>query len=156
MPVRKKNRQPSGSNSLLIFLAIVVALALISIVAAYFITDEEDKIKTEKTDSPTKTIGQGKEELNGTWVSKYDGTMLTIKGLDVVFEMPSVDEAQKITGSISIEKNIITFLPSEGPCGNEEGHYFYSIDQKGELFFKLIKDKCQNREDLMSMTWFKL
>jgi len=146
MPSRKKNRRFTGSNSLLIFLAIVVALALISMVVAYFIAGDKEM----------KSINQGNAELNGTWVSHYDGTMLTIKGLDVVFEMPSVDEAEKITGSINIEKNIVTFLPSEGLCGNEEGHYLYSIDQDGELFFKLIKDKCQGREDLMSMTWFRL
>lgn len=146
MPVRKKNRRPLGNNSIFIFLAIVILLALISIITAYFITDNKNE----------KTNNQGNTELNGTWVSHYDGTMLTIKGLEVVFEMPSVDEAQKITGSISIEKNIVTFLPMEGKCGNEEGHYLYSIDQKGELFFKLIKDKCQSREELMSMTWFKL
>jgi hypothetical protein len=149
MPARKKTRRSTRNNSILIFVAIVIALALISVVAAYFITNKKD-------DSSIKKNNQGNGELNGTWVSHYDGTMLTINGLEVVFEIPSVDETQKTTESISIEKNIVSFLPSEGPCGNEEGHYLYSIDQNGELFFKLIKDKCKNRVDLMSMTWFRL
>lgn len=151
MSERKKNRRTTGSNSLLIFIAIVIVLAIISIVAAYFITDEKDEAKSE-----TEATSENANELNGTWVSNYDGTLLTIKGTDVVFEMPSVDESSKIKGNILLEKNIVTFLPSDGPCGIEEGHYLYSIDENGELFFKLIKDKCKSREERMSMTWFKL
>jgi hypothetical protein len=156
MPTRKKTKRKQINNNVIIFLAIVIVLALISVVIAYFVTDKE----SDAAAIPNKTVQQNEKQntsvLEGTWVSNYDGTMLTIKGQKVTFEMPSVDDRGKINGSINIEKNIVTFFQTDGPCGNEEGHYLYSIDQKKELFFKLIKDNCTSRKELMSMTWFKL
>jgi len=156
MPTRKKTNRKQINNNVLIFLAIVIVLALISVVIAYFIADK----KGDEANNTNKTVQKNEKNiisvLEGTWVSHYDGTMLTIKGQKVTFEMPSVDDRGKINGEINIEKNIVTFFQTDGPCGKEEGHYLYSIDQKKELFLKLIKDNCSSRKELMSMTWFKL
>ncbi len=144
MTAIKRRPKKTVNNNLFIFLAIIIVLALISVIAAYFLTE-----KTEPQDQPVTPI-------EGTWVSNYNGTMLTIKGLTMVLELPAVDKSTVIKGKIAVEKNIVTFIYEDGPCKNVEGHYQYTFDVKGELFFKLIKDKCPSRQELMSASWFKL
>jgi hypothetical protein len=123
-------------------------LAIISVIAAYYLSGEDNKHEN-RTDVITNPI-------EGTWVSNYNGTMLTIEGRTVTLESPSVDDFNKITGKIIIEENIVTFTYENGSCKDLEGHYLYSIDEKGELFFKLIKDSCPHRLEVMTKTWFAL
>jgi len=155
---RKPRRINNGQNNLLIFFAIVIVLAIISIVIAYFYMGEEntgsEQVQEQQTN--TEVLNPIPPELVGIWVSNYDGRMLTISGLKLTLEAPSVDDAEKINGQITIEANIVTFTYASGSCENMEGHYLYSINNNGELFFKLIKDKCKSREERMTMSWFKL
>lgn len=155
-PPKKRSRKAAGkNNNLLIFFAIVLILAIISVVAAYYLSGEDSNsihAKINETEEASKEV----TPLEGTWVSNYDGTMLTIEGRDITFESPSVDESSKVTGVIAVEENIVTFNDKIGSCKNIEGHYLYSIDAKGELFFKLIKDSCPKRLETMTVSWFKL
>ncbi len=155
---RKSRRVNNGQNNLLIFFAIVIVLAIISIIVAYFYMSEDNPgpEQAQEQQTGTEIINPGITEIEGTWVSNYDGRMLTIDGLRITIESPSVDDAEKINGQISIEANIVTIVYASGYCENMEGHYLYSINDNGELFFKLIKDKCKSREERMTMTWFKL
>lgn len=149
---RKTAKAKNGQNKLFIFFAIILVLAIISTIIAFYYQDEyAESGPVEQTQAPAQITS-----LEGTWVSNYDGKMLTISGLNVALESPSVDESGKISGSISIEDNIVTFMYKSGICKNMEGHYLYSINEDGELFFKLIKDSCENRIEIMTMTWFKL
>lgn len=150
MSPRKKTTRSSagGSNNVILFFAIVLVLAIISVVAAYYLSGEENKQENETT--------VGNNPIEGTWVSNYNGTMLTIEGLTITVESPSVNESHKVTGKISIEENIVTFTYENGSCKDIEGHYLYSINEKKELFFKLIKDSCPHRLEVMTMTWFAL
>ncbi len=54
---------------------------------------------------------------------------LSINGMNITIESPSVDEIGKITGKISVEDNIISFVYTTGLCENMEGHYLYSINE---------------------------
>ncbi|NOX86447.1 MAG: hypothetical protein GXO86_10885 [Chlorobi bacterium] len=144
MATTRRHSKKTGNNNLFIFLAIIIVLALISIIAAYFLTD--------KTASQDQTV----TPIEGTWVSNYNGTMLTVNGLTITLELPAVDKSTIIKGKIAVEKNIVTFIYEDGPCNNIEGHYQYTFDVKGELFFKLIKDNCPSRQELMSASWFKM
>lgn len=157
-PSKRRSRKPAGkNNNFLVFLAIIIVLAIISMVAAYFINGDESRPTTTSDDIQViKKTDNRITPIEGTWVSNYDGTMLTIEGLTVVFESPSVDESSKISSNISVEENIVTFIDESGACKNIEGHYLYSLDENGELFFKLIKDKCPKRQELMTMSWFKI
>jgi len=149
----QKRTKKTGSNSILIFLAIIIVLALIYFISAYLKMDKtEEKEKTVEPKTQTEVI----VPIEGTWVSNYNGTMLTIKGLTLTMELPGVDESKVIKGKIVLEKNNITFIYESGSCKGVEGHYQYTLNKKGELFFKLIKDNCPSRQELMSASWFKL
>lgn len=141
----KTKKTNPGGNNLILFFAIIVVLAIVSMVVAYFYSGEKKPDEVQQT-----------TQIEGTWVSNYDGAMLTIEGYNITLESPSVDNGNLIRGSISLEKNIVTFIFENGPCDGIEGHYLYTIDEEGLLFFKLIKDECSGRRDRMSMKWFKL
>jgi len=161
---KKKN------NSFVVFLIVVIVLALLSFGISYFMLNKEKAIETEAVETTVpmqdKVVPddpQKKEDvvemnhLQGTWVSNYDGTMLTIMGSDCTFESPSVDSPQKTKGTIQVNKSIVTFVfGGNNPCSTSEGHYEFQLEGNGEVFFKKIKDPCQMRSELMSASWFRL
>ena len=161
---RKKRKSADKNNQLFVFLAIIIFIAIISMVAAYFFMDNEPEnitdvptIENQVTEQPTQELASV-AQIEGTWVSNYDGAMLTISGFSFSIELSGVDAASKMTGTLSVEGNIVTFVFASvnEACKNIEGHYLYSIEDNGELFFKLIKDSCASRRERMSATWFKL
>lgn len=163
---RKRKAKKTTLNGVWIFLAIVIVIAIVSMLLRYFWISEEkpdvpllpaqEKVKETKTTS-TVTPVQPKE-IQGIWVSNYDGAMLTISGFDFELELSGVDETEKIGGNLAVEGNIVTFVYTSGTkaCKGPEGHYLYSIDESGELSFKLIKDTCDSRKERMTASWFKL
>ncbi len=155
MATRKRLSKKTGNNNLLIFFAIVIALALISMIAAYFMTDKTEGEGKQQPKEIIKTEKPATVLFEGTWVSNYNGTMLTIKGLTFTLESPAVDESTILKGKISIEKDTVTFIYESGTCKGTEGKYQYTLNDKGELFFKLIRDNCSSRKELMTASWFK-
>ena len=94
-PRKKTVRSSAGkSNNVILFFAIILVLAIISVIAAYYLSGEDNNHEN-RTDVITNPI-------EGTWVSNYNGTMLTIEGRTVTLESPSVDDFNKITGKIII------------------------------------------------------
>jgi len=161
---RKKRKSADKNNQLFVFLAIIIFIAIISMVVAYFFMDNEPENTTDVPTIENQVTEQSTQDLasvaqiEGTWVGNYDGAMLTISGFSFAIELSGVDAASKMTGTLSVEGNIVTFVFASGneACKNIEGHYLYSIEDSGELFFKLIKDSCASRRERMSATWFKL
>ncbi len=157
-------------NSFLIFMVVVVVLALISFAISYFVLDQDKEIqkKVAELEEPIKTNpieGEVSDQeglntmaqLSGTWVSNYDGTMLSIQGNTCVFESPAVDSPEKVTGTIQVNKSIITIVyTGKHSCGSTEGHYEYQKEGEAGVFFKKIKDNCNSRSELMSASWFRL
>jgi len=162
---KKKTTKP-GNNTLWGFLAIIIVIAILSMVVSYFWVDTEkpdvflipQQDKQETVKSGTTPAEEPVSVINGTWVSNYDGAMLTISGRSITLELPGVDESGKIKGNITYEENTVTFIYESGTssCKGAEGHYLYSIDNNGELFFKLIKDDCESRKERMTASWFTL
>ncbi|PKP30974.1 MAG: hypothetical protein CVT99_10790 [Bacteroidetes bacterium HGW-Bacteroidetes-16] len=164
---RKSKNTP---NSFLIFMVVVVILALISFAISYFVLDQDKEIqkKVAELEEPIKTNpieGEVSDQeglntmaqLSGTWVSNYDGTMLSIQGNTCVFESPAVDSPEKVTGTIQVNKSIITFVfTGQHSCGSTEGHYEYQKEGEAGIFFMKIKDNCSSRSELMSASWFRL
>lgn len=163
MPVRSRPGRPpkSKNNSLWIFLAIIIVIAIISMFISYLWLDEKkpdvnpvpevEQQEEVKTSSETSPISQ----IEGSWASNYDGAILTITGLNFTIETSGVDVSQKTTGSLSIEGNIVTFVYTSGKvCKGSEGHYLYGIEESGDIFFSLIKDICESRKERMSASWF--
>ncbi len=163
---KKKNK---GNGQLIKFVLVVLFIAIISVLIAYFYTNRE-KFKITETienmmNSSSDTVGITKiikkqvkdNPIKGTWVSNYDGTMLTIKGDSFTLEMPSVDVSSKIKVKILIEKTIATFIndANSKSCSSIEGHYSFSFEND-ELIFSLIKDECDIRINRMSVSWFKI
>lgn len=162
---KKKNK---GNGQLMKFVLVVLFIAIISVLIAYFYTNREKFKLTETIENmmnsssdttvTTKKVKKQVKEnpLKGTWVSNYDGTMLTIKGDTFTLEMPSVDASSKVKGSVLIEKTIATFInDANAVCPSVEGHYSFSFEND-ELIFSLIKDECDTRINRMSVSWFKI
>ena len=135
------------------------------IVSYFWVDTEKPDVFLVKPDNSSESVEVAKAEakkpvsvIDGTWVSNYDGAMLTISGSSFTMELPGVDESGKIKGNVAYEENIVTFVYESGSstCKGTEGHYLYSIDKNGELFFKLIKDVCESRKERMTATWFRL
>lgn len=162
---RKRKSKKTKLNGVWVFLAIVIVIAIISMLLSYFWISEDkpdvlllpsqEQVKETQTKQTTPIPAK---EIQGIWVSNYDGAMLTITGLNFELELSGIDETEKISGKLSVETNIVTFVYTSGTkvCKGPEGHYLYSINESGELFFKLIKDPCESRKERMSATWFKL
>jgi len=163
---RKRKPKKTKLNGVWIFLAIVIVLAIVSMLFSYFWISEEkpdvlllppqEQVKENKATS-SETLNPAKK-IQGTWVSNYDGAMLTIKGLNFNLELSGIDESNIVKGTLAVEGNIVTFVYTAGTevCKGPEGHYLYSIDESGDLFFKLIKDTCESRKERMTASWFKL
>ncbi|PLX14155.1 MAG: hypothetical protein C0598_02035 [Marinilabiliales bacterium] len=166
----KSRKKKSNNNSFGKIAIIVLILAILSVVIAYFVLNKDDFNfsqtieKVYDNESDTQTIKKDETKvktainpLKGTWVSNYDGTMLTINGNNFTLEMPSVDASSKIKGSIIIEKTIATFIndADAADCPKTEGHYSFSFENE-ELVLSLIKDKCELRIRRMSASWFKI
>jgi len=164
---RAKKKKKTKWNPWLILVLVIILIALISMGISYFMTNEKDfklpellspKEAVENTEIPkTEPKKVEKTPLEGSWVSYYDGAILTFTGLDFVLELPSVDSPEKIKGRIALESTIVTFYYTSGnkSCLNIEGHYQYSFEGE-ELSFKVIKDLCERRKERMTANWFKL
>ena len=164
---RKSRKKTSGNNSMLMLIGIVAVLAILSVVAAYFILNNNEQIETietvteiVKTDSNSQeTVKpvETKTPIEGTWVSNYDGAMLTISGLTFTIELPSVDAGGNVKGNIAVEKTIVIFTNINGikNCIGNEGHYNYSFEND-ELILTKIKDNCESRSERMTESWFRL
>ena len=163
---RKKKSAQTKNNGLWVFIAIIIVIAIISMLISYYWVKEEkpetfllppdQTMEVAKTDKNEATVIA--TPIDGTWVSNYDGAMLTIKGGTFSLEIPGVDEGSKTVGRFSIEGNICTFTNTGGSasCKGNEGHYLYALDEAGELSFDLIKDICESRKERMSASWFSL
>ncbi|RLD45311.1 MAG: hypothetical protein DRI89_01425 [Bacteroidetes bacterium] len=160
----KKRGSKAQKSPLMLFLLIIILLAILSVVVAYFIL--QDDTKNEAVPAQTTTETQQEEEptltvepmYTGTWVSNYDGVILTLNRFSFTLEMPSVDQKTAIKGELSVVKNVLTFVNTSGAetCQGDEGHYQYSLEDNGDIFFKLIKDNCKSRKARMEMSWFRL
>lgn len=155
---RKKNNQ---YKSLIIIIIVLAAIIGASMIISHFLTKEEIHTFPAAEDQvEQKNIGELKKiktPLEGTWVSNYDGAILTIIGLTFSIDIPSVDTSVALKGTLSVEKNLISFTNSNGEknCLNVEGHYQFSFEAD-EVTFKLIKDQCNSRKERMTMSWFNL
>ena len=167
MAKRKRKRKSKGNNATVVMISVLIILAIVSIVIAYFVLySEETKDETTKTPA-TDQVEQkekikqeaktSKTALEGTWVSNYDGAMLTIEGLGFTLDQPSVDGSGQIKGTLAVEKAIVTFKNINGidKCIGKEGRYIFSFEND-ELNLKLINDPCKSRTEKMTAGWFKL
>ncbi len=162
---RKKRKKPAN-NSLWVFLAIIVVLAIISMLISYFWVGGEKPdvfLLPSSEDNETVVTEQAEDQarstpIDGTWISQYDGAMLTIAGNKFTLELPGIDESGAARGVFTLEDNICTFVIESGSesCRGTEGHYLYSLTDTGELHFELIKDICNSRKERMTANWFKL
>ncbi|MCF6171041.1 MAG: hypothetical protein L3J66_08715 [Bacteroidales bacterium] len=166
MVVKSRKKRSSGSPKSPVkqFAFILILLAILSVVIGYFVLKSED---TEEG-LPVKTTTEAMQEeepvldvepaYTGTWVSNYDGAILTMNRFSFTLEMPSVDQKAAIKGELSVVKNVLTFVYTTGSesCHGEEGHYQFTLEDNGDIFFKLIKDNCKSRKARMEESWFRL
>ena len=169
MPTTKKKavKKKKKINPLLLLLIIVALIFLLSMAISYFLSKdnnplfnpgkaETDTLMNLHENSLTDQI-KFKTPLEGIWVSRYDGALLSIQGLIFTLEIPSVEASEKINGEIAVDNTIVTFFNKNGikSCLDIEGHYQFVFEGQ-DLSFKLIKDACPSRIERMSAGWYKL
>ncbi|HEY9113721.1 MAG TPA: hypothetical protein VIN10_03420 [Bacteroidales bacterium] len=170
---KPKKKKKTKFSPWLIFVLVIILIALISMGIGYYLTNNENPNivewakSDEKTETATEPVKAADDEkatktvektaLEGSWVSMYDGSILTFTGLNFALDLPSVDSPEKITGKIALENTIVTFYNTGGKkvCIDVEGHYQFTF-QDDELNFKIIKDQCASRKERMTANWFKL
>jgi hypothetical protein len=157
----KRRKKWANYKPLIIISIVLIAIVAVSVVIGYFLTTEEslEDPKSIEQNEPkdTKALESVKTPLEGTWVSNYDGAILSVNGLTYNLDLPSVDASVSTKGTLAVEQNLVTFINSNGDevCRNMEGHYQF-IFNEDEVSFKLIKDSCNSRIERMTMSWFKL
>jgi hypothetical protein len=157
----RKRKKRSNYKPLIIILIVLAAIVVVSIGIGYFLTKEEATTEPEpieqKKEPNTNELEAVKTPLEGTWVSNYDGAILTINGLMFSLDVPSVDASVSVKGTLASEKTLITFINTSDNkiCPDMEGHYKFRFEDD-EVYFTLIKDTCDNRKERMTMSWFKL
>ncbi len=156
----RKSRKKKNENALwfvIIFLIILIA----SMFLGYYFThktDNNNKIvkhiisgisKKEKPLKPT-----AKNQIEGTWVSNYDGAMMEIHGSRFTLEIPSVNSSSIIKGKITFNGQSVSLVYTSGSqiCKGIEGKYHYTLKDKN-LIFKIIQDRCAGRSERMSAPW---
>lgn len=162
-------KKKTSENSMGKIVIIVAVLAILSVVIAWFLMnkDEQDNLLPDvfKTDNnlnenknqPTETK-LIKTLLDGTWVSNYDGSMLTIENGKFTIETPAVDAGNKYHGFISVENTVVSFIwdTDSKLCPANEAHYSFSFEND-ELKLSKVKENCKTAEKkLTSSTWFRL
>lgn len=164
MRSKKSKKKNSSPNRLWVVVAIVIVVAIITMTLSYFYLDDEkpDVLlipPSEQQDANDRTTDASQATpIDGIWVSNYDGAILTLQGHSFTLELSGVDVSGKISGTLIVESNIVTFVnnPGANVCAGTEGHYLYTLEDNGDIFFKLFKDKCESRNERMTATWFKL
>ena len=157
----KKRNKPGNYKTLIVLFILLVAIAIASVIISYFITNDESDILSQETEQSDQPTGNEqniiKTSLEGTWVSNYDGAILTITGLSFIIENPGVDDPTKTSGKLAVEQNLVTFVNTgtDEVCKGTEGHYQFTFD-KDEVSFRLIKDNCESRKERMTANWFRL
>ena len=154
----KKRNKPGNYKTLIILFIVLVTIAIASVIISYFITNDKSDILSQKTEQSDQLQQDNiQTSLEGTWVSNYDGAILTITGVSFTIETPGVDDPTKTSGKLAIEQNLVTFINTgdEEVCKGTEGHYQFTFE-KDEVSFKLIKDKCESRKERMTVSWFRL
>lgn len=157
----KKRKKTSNYKPLVIIIIVLAAIIGASMIISYFLTKEETHIFTEEQEQvdefKIEDLESIKTPIEGTWVSNYDGAILTINGLTFSIDLPSVEQAVSVKGTMAVEQNLVTFNNTNGDetCRNTEGHYQFSFEND-EISFKLIKDNCSSRKERMTASWFKL
>ena len=156
---RKKMQINKG---LIIVIVVIVAIAAVSIFAGWYLsggsTEEINSAEKEQSEHTDKNEQKGiKTSLEGTWVSNYNGAILTIEGSSFEIELPSVDQTMSAKGTITVTDDQVTYVNTEGKevCIHVEGHYRFTFEEN-EVFFNLIEDKCPSRIEIMSASWFSL
>jgi uncharacterized ion transporter superfamily protein YfcC len=158
-PKTKKSKQ-QNKNSLITIIVVIVVLAAVSIITGWYFSDKNseknttpDKEQTAQTE--TKKQDALKTPIEGTWVSNYDGAMLSITGLSFCLDLASVDKSVTIKGTILVKDDLVTLINKNGICKDVQGQYKFTIKGK-DLTFSLVNDKCASRKERMTAGWFRL
>lgn len=177
---RKSSKTKHGIlRIVLLLLVVLLSLGAIALAASYvYIRMGEKKIiKTEQNNnmlseeyiSTDTSINEPKveksiekkvlnpTELEGTWVSTSDGTMLTINNAKFTIDFPSVEVSKPMSGNIQISKRQFTIenTGEKAVCAGEKGNYSFEFINE-DLIVKSNKDNCGKRAKALTAKWFKL
>ena len=169
MSTRKRNTgKTKRSGDLLSILLVIVLLAVIAAITAYYLTkkpahskkSQTEQLQTKKanenrkTQSPATGNSKATTVLEGTWVSQNDGALLEFHNNTFSLDLPSVDSHSYKKGIFSINGNLITlsYSNTNNACGTQKGIYTFKLSD-GSLHLKAKKDDCKFRKQKLVATW---
>lgn len=172
--VRKKAKKQKKSflQIFLQLLVILLAVALIAFAASYVHIrknkSEAGRAQTTSSEMPVESIASDTVHTNasalkpsnsllqGTWVSKNDGTMFTINGNDFVIDIPSVEDVAPMKGMIVVTDSDFTVINEEtSDCAGVKGQYSFTLLNE-DVLIRLREDNCLKRSQMLDAEWFKL
>ena len=115
---------------------------------------KQKKDKPAEQDKPVKKPETKAVErsIQGTWLSTTGGAVLTMKDNDYQLDFMGVDSDKQITGSYSVDGDLITFVNKKDPCKDVKGLYEVKFN-KNEIGFKLKNDECTKRKATLPTEW---
>ncbi len=172
---RKSTAKKNGNSSMGRLLIVLVIIAVLAFAITYIITTTSQKdasikesAKSEnpmpekvKDENQSRMANEGptikKGNIDGTWVSENDGSMLTIKGRDYTIELPNVDGTVMESGTVVVLQHQVTFVNTveDADCTVSPGVYKYEVVEN-TIVFQKVEDKCKSRVSRLSANWFKI
>ncbi len=170
---RRKSNKSKKPGDFATMLLVFILLAIVAAIAAYFLMQRsannqpkpatETEKQQERTSQPERPGTTGtmekpvaKTALEGVWVSRNDGAMLTFHQDTFSIDIPSVDNHIFLKGTFALNGSQITFSYPVGksPCQQQKGTYTYKIAD-GSMNLKVFSDNCAPRKNTLVATWDK-
>lgn len=167
---KQTSRKTNSKISLSKIIFILIILAAVAAIIAYFLTQSSPHIEKDtvqpasqlkwnenKPQVITATKPMIKTKLEGSWVNNYNGIMLDVHGQQFSVDSPSVDNNFYFEGTFSIIEDLIQFTNrgKNTPCADYSGKYRFKL-KEGTLIIKLENDTCTLRKSKLIGTWQRL
>ncbi len=97
------------------------------------------------------------EEINqkyieGSWLSFSEGSTLTMKKKTYRIDFSGVESSEPIVGKYTLEKDVVTFTTTDGPCEKIVGKYRVKLVGE-DIRFVCQNDDCLKRKNALVSEW---
>lgn len=90
--------------------------------------------------------------IEGCWLSFSEGSSLTMKKNTYRIDFSGVESSEPIEGKYKLEKDIVTFTTTDGPCEKVIGKYRVKLVGE-DIKFVCKSDDCLKRKNALVSEW---
>lgn len=90
--------------------------------------------------------------IEGCWLSFSEGSSLTMKKNTYRIDFSGVESSEPIVGKYTLEKDIVTFTTTDGPCEKVVGKYRVKLVGE-DIKFVCKSDDCLKRKSALVSEW---